>query len=80
MTISSLPPQHSLLQSVIRNLVDSEDDQERLTQRKKLEGDLVVASERLDDLVQGQQLFELGQVGCEQWVDHYNVYVCRTQR
>lgn len=44
--------QHSLLQSVIRNLVDSEDDQERLTQRKKLEGDLVVASERLDDLVQ----------------------------
>lgn len=45
--------QRSLLQSVIRNLVDSEDDLERQTQRKKLESDLDMTSERLDTLVQG---------------------------
>lgn len=38
---------------MIRNLVDSEDDQERRTQRMKLESDLEMTSERLDDLVQG---------------------------
>ena len=45
--------QHSQLQSVMRNLVDSEDEQERQVLRMKLESDLQVASERLDNLVQG---------------------------
>jgi len=44
--------QSSLLQSVIRNLVDSVDEEERISQRSKLENDLEVASERLDALVQ----------------------------
>lgn len=34
--------------------MDSEDDQERRAQRKKLESDLEVTSERLDALVQGE--------------------------
>ena len=42
-----------MLQSVIRNLVDSNDEEERLAQRSKLESDLEVANERLDNLVQG---------------------------
>ena len=46
--------QRSMLQSVIRNLVDSNDEEERLAQRSKLESDLEVANERLDNLVQGR--------------------------
>lgn len=42
-----------MLQGVIRNLVDSNDEEERLAQRSKLESDLDVAKERLDNLVQG---------------------------
>ena len=42
-----------MLQSVIRNLVDSVDEEDRVSQRKKLEDDLSIASERLDALVQG---------------------------
>ena len=42
------------MQSVIRNLVDSSDEEERLAQRSKLESDLEVANERLDNLVQGK--------------------------
>ena len=42
-----------MLQSVIRNLVDSVDEEDRITQRNKLEDDLTIASERLDALVQG---------------------------
>ena len=38
---------------MIRNLVDSNDEEERLAQRSKLESDLEVANERLDTLVQG---------------------------
>ena len=42
-----------MLQSVIRNLVDSVDEEDRVSQRNKLEDDLSIASERLDALVQG---------------------------
>ena len=42
-----------MLQSVIRNLVDSVDEEDRVSQRNKLEDDLAIASERLDALVQG---------------------------
>ena len=46
--------QRSLLQTVIHNLVDSsEDDAERDSQRNKLQNDLGIANERLDELVQG---------------------------
>jgi hypothetical protein len=45
-----------MLQSVIRNLVDSNDEEERLAQRSKLESDLEVANERLDTLVQGRPM------------------------
>ena len=64
--------QKSLLQSVMRNLMDSEDDQERSTQRIKLENDLAVTSERLDHLVQG---------GCGQvwYMSCYHSETCRTQ-
>jgi exocyst complex component 4 len=43
--------QSSMLQSVIRNLVDSTDDEERMQQKARLEDDLSVASERLETLV-----------------------------
>lgn len=46
--------QKSLLQSVIQNIVGSEDDYERQMQRRKLENDLALTSERLEDLVQGR--------------------------
>ena len=46
--------QSSLLQSVIRQLVDSNDEEERLTKRNKLQDDLEVASERLENLVHGE--------------------------
>ena len=42
-----------MLQSVIRNLVDSVDEEDRVSQRNKLEDDLAIASERLNDLVKG---------------------------
>jgi hypothetical protein len=45
--------QSSMLQSVIRNLVDSTDDEERMQQKARLEDDLSVASERLETLVRG---------------------------
>lgn len=45
---------------MIRNLVDSDDDHSRQTQRKKLENDLSVTSERLDSLVQGRTGTERG--------------------
>lgn len=38
---------------MIRNLVDNEDEDDRQLQRTKLENDLSVASERLDNLVLG---------------------------
>ena len=53
MSLPVLCVQRSMLQSVIRNLVDSNDEEERLAQRSKLESDLEVANERLDNLVQG---------------------------
>ena len=46
--------QKSLLQSVIQNIVGSEDEYERQMQRKKLESDLGVTYERLEDLVEGE--------------------------
>lgn len=58
--VLSYPVCQSLLQSVIRNLVDSEDDQERKAQRMKLESDLEMTSERLDALV-------LGAYSCVVW-------------
>lgn len=67
-------PQQSLLQSVIRNLVDSEDDQERRTQRMKLESDLEVTSERLDSLVQGRVNMHIA------FMCVLKTYHCRTQR
>lgn len=41
----------SFLQGVIRNLLDSVDEEERLSLRNKLENDLEVATERMDTLV-----------------------------
>ena len=56
--------QSSMLQSVIRNLVDSVDEEDRVSQRNKLEDDLNIASERLDALVQGvEEQREGGKVG-----------------
>ena len=56
--------QSSMLQSVIRNLVDSVDEEDRVSQRNKLEDDLNIASERLDALVQGvEERREGGKVG-----------------
>lgn len=39
---------------MIRNLVDSEEEEDRQAQRKKLESDLAINSERLQDLVHGR--------------------------
>ena len=50
-----------MLQSVIRNLVDSVDEEDRITQRNKLEDDLTIASERLDALVQGVEEWREGE-------------------
>lgn len=49
---------------MIRNLVDSEDDQERKAQRMKLESDLEMTSERLDALVQGRVCFAMRYNDC----------------
>lgn len=38
---------------MIQNIVGSEDEEERQMQRRKLETDLEITSERLEDLVQG---------------------------
>lgn len=52
--IHTVVQQRSLLQTVIHNLVDSsEDDAERDSQRNRLQNDLDIANERLDELVQG---------------------------
>ncbi len=48
--------QKSLLQTVIHNLVDSTDESEREVQRNKLQDDLEVADERLDELVKGKSI------------------------
>ncbi len=64
---------------MIRNLVDSEDDQERKAQRMKLESDLEMTSERLDTLVQG--IYSSCVSGWREWLATItNPVAVRTQR
>ena len=65
-----------MLQSVIRNLVDSNDEEERLAQRSKLESDLEVANERLDNLVQGSLSTHTCTLFCSPKISYGYITLC----